>query len=125
MRRLLLLSLLALTAIPLGLARGDDKDGTAGDELRVKNAFGATDGPSLVAFLSTRARGEAIPARLTELIEALDSKDAAARHRACAELVAIGPPAVPVLRLAARDIDSPESAAQARRCLKILEDEPG
>ncbi len=107
----------------VGLARGENKDAAAGDELKVKNAFGATDGPSLVAFLG--ARGQASPARLSELIEALDSKDAAARHKASAELVAIGPPAVPMLRLAARDIDSPESAAQARRCLKILEDDPG
>lgn len=123
MRRLLFLPLLTLAL--LGLARGDDKDSTADDELKIKNAFGSTDGPSLVGFLSTRARAEASQQRLAELIEALDSRDATARHKACAELVAIGSPAIPMLRQAARDADVPEAAALARRCLKIIEEDPG
>src|SRR5262245_34704542 len=48
--------LLALALVSDG--RGDEKNPTADDELKVKNAFGSTDGASLVAFLATRARGQ-------------------------------------------------------------------
>src|SRR5262245_4956800 len=129
MRRLLFLPALALglalAVMPMPPARGDEKDNTAEDELKLKNAFQNADGPSLVSFLRTRARAEVSKEKLTELIEALDSKNAAARFKACAELVAVGSPAVPMLRRAARDIDAPEAAALARQCLKILEDDPG
>src|ERR1700723_554300 len=80
----------------LGLLWGaDEKDTVQADELRLKNAFQNTDGASLVAFLRTRARGEASAEKLSELIEALDNKSAAVRQKACGDLVAIGTPAVP------------------------------
>jgi len=127
MKRLLLLPLaalfLAVAAMPARAA--DDKDSILADELRLKNAFQNTDGASLVKFLSTRARGEASQEKLTELIDSLDSKKPAERQKACGELVAIGSPAVPYLRRAARDVDAPDTAALARRILKVLEDESG
>src|SRR5262249_22269176 len=92
---------------------------------RLKNAFQKTDGASLVSFLRTRAEGEASPEKLNELVEALESRSVADRQKACGELVAIGSPAIPTLREAARRVDFPDSAAQARRCLKALEEEPG
>jgi HEAT repeat protein len=106
-------------------AKADDKDAVLADELRLKNAYQNTDGASLVNFLRTRAKGEANAEKLSELIEALESKTASVRQKACGDLVAIGAPAIPHLRQAARDVDSPETAALARRCLKALEEEPG
>jgi HEAT repeat protein len=126
MRRLLLLPLAALLLGVLALpARAEDKDSILADELRLKNAFQNTDGASLVAFLQTRASGEASAEKLAELIEALGSPTPATRQKACAELVAIGSPAVPHLRRTARDADSPDSASLAARILRVLEDEPG
>src|SRR5436189_35492 len=126
MRRPLWL-LLPLLALALVLAprpgKADDKETIVGEELKVKSAFQNTDGASLVAFLRTRAKGEATKEKLTELIEALEEKSASKRQKACAELVAIGAPAIPMLRQAARDVDSPDTAALAKRCLKAIEEE--
>ncbi len=126
MRRMLFLPIVALGAIVLlNPARADDKDSVLADELRLKNAFQKTDGASLVAFLRTRAEGEASSEKLAELITALESNSIAERQKACGELVAIGSPAIPALREAARRVDSPDSSALARRCLKAIEEEPG
>jgi HEAT repeat protein len=126
MRRLLFLPIAALGLIVLlSPARADDKESVLADELRLKNAFQKTDGTSLVSFLRTRADGEATPEKLTELIDSLESKSLAERQKACGELVAVGSPAIPSLREAARRVDSPDSSALARRCLKALETEPG
>jgi HEAT repeat protein len=126
MRRLLFLPVVAVAAaVLLSPARADDKESVLADELRLKNAFQNTDGASLVSFLRTRAKGEASAETLSELIEALESKSASVRQKACGSLVAIGAPAIPSLRQAARDVDSPDTAALARRCLKALEEEPG
>src|SRR4051812_10154554 len=119
MRRLLFLPVAAVALAVLGPARAQEKDPTLEDELKLRSAFQKTDGASLAAFLRARARGdEAGHQKLQELVEALAAKSAADRQKACADLVAIGAPAVPVLRRAARDEDAPEAAALARSCLK-------
>ena len=129
MRSLLLLPLfallLALVQGPTSPARADDKESAPEDESRLENAFQGTDGASLVKYLEARARGTTSPDQLGGLIEALDAKDASARQKACAELVAIGAPALPALRQAARDLDAPHAAALAQRCLTALKDEAG
>ena len=129
MRSLLLLPLfallLALVQGPTSPARADDKESAPEDESRLENAFQGTDGASLVKYLEARARGTTSPGQLGGLIEALDAKDASARQKACADLVAIGAPALPALRQAARDLDAPHSAALAQRCLLALKDEAG
>jgi hypothetical protein len=126
MQRFLFLPIAALAVIVLASpVRADDKESVLADELRLKNAFQNTDGASLVAFLRTRAEGEASLEKLTSLIDALESKSLAERQKACGELVCIGSPAIPTLREAARRVDSPDSSALARRCLRALEQEPG
>ncbi|MFO0846464.1 MAG: HEAT repeat domain-containing protein [Gemmataceae bacterium] len=125
MPRIFLILLPALALSPVTPARAQEKDATAEEEQRLKGAFQPTDGPGLVAFLRARAAGAASPERLAELVEALEGKGGAARLKACGELVAAGPPAIPPLRRAARDVDSPEAAGLARQCLKLLEDDPG
>jgi HEAT repeat protein len=102
-------------------AGAEDGDAALGDELKLKEAGLATDGAGLVNFFRLRAKGEVTAKQLDELLAKLEDKSAAERQKACAELVSIGPPAIPLLRQAAKDIDNPESAALARRCLKALE----
>jgi HEAT repeat protein len=126
MRRLWLLSFAIFFSALLWMpARADEKDPNAEDETRLKNSGQGTDGPSLVAFLSSRAKGDLPFATLKKLIDDLDSKDAAVRQKAGGQLVAVGSLAVPLLRQLARDSDTPETAALARRILGVIEDDSG
>jgi HEAT repeat protein len=125
MRRLLLLSaaLLILCAVN-SPAQSEDKEAAQADEMKLKNAYQNTDGASIVNFLSTRAKGEVEPKVLNQLVEDLDAKEASVRQKACRQLIAIGAPAVPKLRLAARDPDANDVALLAKKLLKVIEDEP-
>ena len=122
-KRLLLAMLcsagLMLAAAPPALA--GDNDNVLADELTVKAAGLPVDGAGLLAFLGLRTLGEVAPDRLAALIEQLGSKNSAEREKAAAELTAIGPPAVPALRQAAKDPDAADAAGLARRCLTALE----
>jgi HEAT repeat protein len=91
------------------------------DEMTLKGAGLATDGPGLLAYLRLRARPQVPADKLQALVGQLGAASPAEREKACAELVAIGPPAVPFLRQAVKDPDDAEAAALARRCLKALE----
>src|SRR4051812_34103581 len=107
MRTRILLVLCAaglLLAVPRPAASGE-ADNALTDELAVKSAGLPVDGAGLLEFFKTRTRGEVAPDRLAALIERLGAKNGVEREKACAELVAIGPPAVPALRQAAKDPD--------------------
>jgi HEAT repeat protein len=122
MKRLLLTLLcLPVLALAAGRARAAGEDPGLADEVLLKSHGVGADGASLLEFFRLRAKGEAAPERLAALVEKLGSDDAAARERAAGELVAVGPPAVPALRQAARDPDGAVAAALARRSLKVLE----
>jgi HEAT repeat protein len=134
----LLLTLgLTLAAGPAARAQGNrlhdppgndppGQDGNLADEMRLQAAGLSTDGAGLLAFFRQRTRGEATPQRLAALVERLGAKAPAQRQQAAADLVAIGPPAIPLLRQAVKDPDLPEAAARARACLQALEkDSPG
>src|SRR4051812_45426270 len=122
MRRLLLLSVALLVLASVPAVRSQDKEKDDVDEQRLKNAFLNTDSESLTKFLSTRAKGAADAKELDALVGKLGDKDAAVRNKACGELIMIGAPAVPKLRLAARDPDETDIAALAKRVLKVIED---
>jgi HEAT repeat protein len=98
--------------------------GAEDDAARLRAALLPTDNEGLVKFFRLRARGEPTRGSLKELIEALHSETPATRQQACAELVAIGTLALPLLRSAARE---PEGAATtlAERCLKAIETDGG
>jgi HEAT repeat protein len=113
----LLAAALLAAAGPGRAAEGD----ALADELLLKGAGLPTDGPGLLAFFRQRSRGEADANRLAALVAHLGSDKPAERQKACAELVAVGPAAIPLLRQAANDPDSPAPAALARRCLRALE----
>src|SRR5262245_15503611 len=78
------------------------------DEVTLKGAGLATDGPGLLAYLRLRARPQAPADRLAALVGQLGAASAAEREKACAELLGIGPPAVPFLRQAVKDPDDAE-----------------
>jgi HEAT repeat protein len=123
MSRLFLAPLLLVgLALAVGLAtRATETDPAVADEMTLKEVGLWIDGPSLLEFFRLRTRGDAPPQRIAELIQALHATDAAARGKAAAELVAIGPPAIPLLRQTVKDPDAVEAAGTARRCLRALE----
>jgi HEAT repeat protein len=125
MRRLLLLSAAALVLCAANApAQGDQDSAAKADENKLKDAYQNTDGKGIVEFLSTRAKGEVEPKVLNKLVEDLDAKEASVRQKACQQLIAIGAPAIPKLRLAARDPDASDVQKLAKQLLKILEDDP-
>src|SRR5262249_39835389 len=91
------------------------------DEKRLKDAHQGADGKEIVEFLVTRSRGKAEPKVLDKLLEDLASKEASVREKAGRQLVAIGLPAGPSLRLLPRDPHAGDAAALAKRLLKVLE----
>ena len=109
-----------LLAAPRPAVSGDS-DNLLADELALKSAGLPVDGAGLLEFFRTRIKGAAAADRLAALVEQLGSKNAAEREKAGAELVAVGPPAIPSLRLVAKDPDSADAAGVARRCLTALE----
>jgi HEAT repeat protein len=78
----------------------------------------------LLEFLRRRSAQEIDPEKIAALVSRL-SGDAATARKACAEVLAIGPAAIPALRAAARDVDQAQAAAMARRCLSRLEHNSG
>jgi HEAT repeat protein len=124
MHRRFLASLLAASLLGgvMPFSRAAEEDPGLTDEIRLKAAGLSTSGPGLLEFFRLRAKGEVSAERLTELLDQLEDKEPAKREKACAELVAIGPPAIPLLRQAARDTDNPDLAALSRRCLRALEE---
>jgi HEAT repeat protein len=126
MRRVLILPLAALALVVAGApSRADDKEAIAADEKRLKELHLASDGPGLVELLKTRAKGEVERKHLEALLKGLEGASLDQRQKAFAELVAIGTPAIPMLRLAARDIDNPSLSGQAKAALRAIEEDPG
>ncbi len=91
------------------------------DEQLLKAAGLAPTGPGLLELFRRRAQGPAEPARVAALVKQLADKDAGIRDRATAELIGVGPPAVPLLRQAANELDDADAAARARHCLLNIE----
>jgi HEAT repeat protein len=119
---------LLAAGLVLGLASGtgaQEDEGAAGDAATLRAAGLTTDAPGLLAFFHLRSQTDVPHPRLLQRIEQLGSEKAATRLQAAAELVAMGPPAIPMLRQTAKDPDAPETAALARRCLSALEENSG
>src|SRR5262245_51680922 len=77
------------------------------DEQTLLTAGLATDGPALLAFFHARSRIDIDRERLGVLIQQLASSNRE-RSLATAELLGMGPLAVPILRRAANDLEMPE-----------------
>jgi HEAT repeat protein len=114
------MTLAALLAVAASLAAPAR---TSPDEQTLLAAGLATDGPALEELLRDRARLDVDPRALADLAARLSDVDPVARGRAEAALVRRGAAAVPVLRRVANDLEGPERAEGARRCLGWVEGE--
>src|SRR5262245_779015 len=97
------LALVMAAPAPAPSAEGDN---ALADELTVKSAGLPVDGAGLIEFFRLRTKAETDPEKLAALVEQLGAKSAADREKACGQLVAIGPPAIPYLRKAVKDPDA-------------------
>src|SRR5262249_40307115 len=91
------------------------------DERTLQSAGLPSDGPALLAFFHARSRANVDPHRLQILLDQLASNSNQERNLATAELLGLGPLAVPSLRRAANTLENPELARQASHCLHWLE----
>src|SRR5260370_32568319 len=107
-------ALLALAGGPAGGAEPDDP--ALADELTLKGAGLATDGPGLLEFFRKRSQGQPGPSQLKALIEQLGESQPALREKAALELVGIGPAAIPWLRQVVHDPDNTEPAGRGPPC---------
>lgn len=110
--------LLLLVVVPA--VRAADVDPIqAADERTLKEAKLGTDGPALVAYLRARVPVEAVKDSVESLIKQLGDDDFRTREKATDALIALGAPAAPLLRLAAKV--SPDADYEiVRRAEKIL-----
>src|SRR5262245_24555463 len=112
-----LLALAVASAGPSASAMRAPSSAEREDEQTLLTAGLATDGPALLAFFQARARTEIDQDRLDFLVRQLTASNQE-RNLATAELLGMGPLAVPVLRRAANDLETPELAHLARHCLQ-------
>ncbi len=94
------------------------------DEQTLHNAGLSTDGAALLAFFHARARTDIDPDRLRLLLRQFTASTNQERSLATAEFLGLGPLAVPTLRRAANDLETPELARRAQNCLHWLEGPP-
>jgi HEAT repeat protein len=114
---------LLLTSFPAGVSLGAESDSMDADLDRLRTALLPTDSTELANFLRLRMRREPSREALGQLIESLHAAMPAARRQACVELVAIGKPALPLLRAVVPG-DAGERAL-VRGCIKAIETDGG
>lgn len=96
----------------------------AADEALLARAKVPTDGPGLLAYLREAVPDEATRRKAEALVTQLGDASFARRKKASAELIALGPAAVPFLRQA-RKLPDIEVARRAEKCLEKIGDGPG
>ncbi len=116
-----MLSLVCWLTAVIPASQAAEPSAVLADETALKAVGLPTDGPGLVEFFRARVQTEIAPEKIAGLIKQLNAPVLTDREKACAELIAIGPPALPELRRAAKDIDDVDTSALARRCLTALE----
>ncbi|MCI0380869.1 MAG: PQQ-binding-like beta-propeller repeat protein [Gemmataceae bacterium] len=94
------------------------------DEVQLRAAGVATDGPGLVKFLRSFTPADIDPASVGKLIQGLGSDEFDEREACVKRLIVLGPQALPYLRQAIRDPDR-ERALRAENCLKVIDAGPG
>jgi HEAT repeat protein len=98
-----------------------DGPGISQDEKLLAEAKLPTDGPGLLDFFKRRTPSEASRARTQLLIRQLGDDSFKVRQQASRDLVAQGPLALPLLRVAAKDTDL-EVKRRALQCIQRIED---
>ena len=103
--------------VTLSSARADLRD----DERTLQSAGLATDGRALLAFFRARAAAGVETEPMRVLLRRFASPSNQERSVATAELLGLGPLAVPTLRRAANDLNDRDTARRAAECLHWLE----
>jgi outer membrane protein assembly factor BamB len=94
----------------------------AADEQILRAARVGTDGPALLEFIRKRTITDARRFNIPNLIRRLGDDSFAVRQKASADLAALGPVALPLLRAALKDPDV-EIARRAEECIRLIEQE--
>ena len=115
--RRLCLALLILVGTSFALAA--ESDSTAADEQILKAARVGTDGPALLELFRKRTITDAVREKIQGLIRQLGDDSFEVREKATAALIDAGSPALPALRVAARDADL-EISRRAQECLRQI-----
>jgi HEAT repeat protein len=102
-------------------ATAAEHDSVLADELALRAAGLATSGPELLNFFQKRSQEIIDKEQLALLVQRLGDSSAEIREKAAAELICIGPAAIPWLRQLVHDPDYQVAAAMAERCLPFLE----
>src|SRR5437667_6723165 len=82
-----------------------EPDSVPADEKILRSAAIATDGPALLEYFRKRILNAQDRERIHRLIQRLGDDEFATREKAADDLVAVGTPAVSLLRQATRDSD--------------------
>jgi HEAT repeat protein len=120
--RLWIVGCLALGFILLPCCLDAEEEDPSGSEEQILHDAGlSSTGPALLAFFHARARTEIDREPLHRLLRQCVEGSAAERERATAELLGLGPLALPMLRRSAGDLDHPDLAERASDYLPWLE----
>jgi len=93
----------------------------AGDDQNLKNVGVDVSGPGLLAFFRQRMTPHVDAEQLAKLIKQLSDDSEKVYTKAMAELVGLGPLAVPALRRTVNHADNEEMLSRARKCLQAIE----
>jgi HEAT repeat protein len=118
--RLLCLILAIALSLSASSSTAAQSEPSLEDELVLKGAGLGADGPGLLDFFRQRSQSRVSAVHLAQLARQLGDPSPATRARAAAEMIALGPAAVPMLRQVVKDPDNAEAAALARRGLEYL-----
>jgi hypothetical protein len=124
MRSPVLVPVLAVLVLSGGAAAGRAEPAPAADEQLLRAAGVAVDGPGLLEYFRQRTALGSDQERIAELVRRLGDKAYPVRARASAELVAVGAPALNLLRQALADTDA-EVHRRADQCIQAIEDGRG
>jgi HEAT repeat protein len=119
MHRLAAICLL-VSPLAAGAASAVEPGPETTDEHILKAVGLQTDGAALLDFFRSRAQLIVSPEAIQRSLDQLAKGPEHLCRRAAGELVASGPPAVPLLRQAAKDADNPPLMEWARRCLEAI-----
>jgi HEAT repeat protein len=95
------------------------------DEQIVKNAHLDTAAPALLTFFRQRVRPHADAEQLAELMKKLSDNAPAVHTKAAAQLVGLGPLALPALRRTINHTDEEAALSRARKCVESIEGHGG
>ncbi|MBV9125367.1 MAG: HEAT repeat domain-containing protein, partial [Planctomycetes bacterium] len=118
-RHLLILTVAGLVVLMVGRSPAAESGPPSEDEQTLQAAGVGTDGPALLEFFRRRSTPDADQGKIQDLIHKLGDRSAQVRNKAEVDLVAVGQPAIPLLRQAVEGHDI-AVAGRAKTCLRKI-----